>query len=204
MPTNRLENLSDGVFAIAVTLLVLDLRIPQGLGFSPEELKQFLLGGLDDLLVFMVAFLILAVIWSLHHRMFHLLERVDGTLFWVNMLQLMFVVLVPFSTSVMSDYSVSLEAELLFGANVFCIGVLFIIGWARAARGCRLIDPNLEPVVIRWMYQRCLIVPVVSLVVMVVAVFTPEWAPLVYGLIALQLIPGHKIRQWFSAFHRIT
>jgi uncharacterized membrane protein len=199
LPTNRLETLSDGVFAIAMTLLVLDLRIPQGMNLTAANVHQYLVDTRDDVFMFGVTFLVLAIIWIFHHRQFHLIQRVDSTFFWISMAQLMLVVLVPFSASIMSDYYNYLDAELLFGANIFCIGILFVAGWAYSARGRRLIDPSLEPEVTRWMYQRSWVLPAVSLLVMLTAVFSPEWAPLGYCLTALLLIPGRRLRRLFPA-----
>src|SRR5271170_4071790 len=94
---SRIEALSDGVFSIAMTLLVLKLEVPEVMHHSSNEaMLQQLLALAPQFMTFVVTFLIAGGFWFLHHLTFHLLRHVDGFLVWVNLLLLMFVSLLPF------------------------------------------------------------------------------------------------------------
>lgn len=101
MHTARLETLADGVFAIVMTLLVFELRIPELPGAAAADLwaAVVLLG--PSLLSFIVSFLVLGVYWVGHHSQFQHIRRADQTLLWLNILFLMCVSLVPFSAGML-------------------------------------------------------------------------------------------------------
>ena len=87
LPKNRLETLVDGVFAIAMTILVLELRAPQTLG--PGGLAQGLVDLGSRFATFLISFIVLGVYWFAHHQVFHFVLRVNRTLVWLNILFLM-------------------------------------------------------------------------------------------------------------------
>jgi uncharacterized membrane protein len=100
--TTRLEMFSDGVFAIAITLLVLEIRVPHvGEG---ESLVVALLGLWPSYLGYAVSFLQIGVIWANHHNRFRLLERSDHVLLFLNILFLLCVAFIPFPTALLAEY----------------------------------------------------------------------------------------------------
>jgi uncharacterized membrane protein len=104
MGTSRLEAFSDGVFAIAITLLILDLRVPP-LSSTPQgELGSHLLELWPNYASYVVSFLVIGIIWVNHSAMFHHIERVDRQLLFLNLLLLLFVVAIPFPTAMMAEY----------------------------------------------------------------------------------------------------
>ncbi len=104
MRTSRLEAFSDGVFAIAITLLILDLHVPP-LGSTPQgELGGHLLELWPSYASYVVSFLVIGIIWVNHSAMFHHIERVDRPLLFLNLLLLLFVVAIPFPTAMMAEY----------------------------------------------------------------------------------------------------
>ena len=92
----RIETLTDGVFAIVMTLLVLNLSVSNLLNFSIEQSIQIIISQLSQ---FIFTFLVLAIYWIFHHRLFHYIIRSDIYLIWLNMMFLMTIALVPFSNS---------------------------------------------------------------------------------------------------------
>jgi uncharacterized membrane protein len=116
---------SDAVFAIAITLLVLDLKLPE---VSQEQLKSELPGlvlGLGPkFLSFVVTFLVIGFYWLAHHRMFHFIDRYDGRLLWINLLFLMSVAFLPFPTSVFSQASTTFD----FDPASFSVEILLFTG----------------------------------------------------------------------------
>jgi uncharacterized membrane protein len=123
----RVTAFSDGVMAVAITLLVLNIDVPR---LPDAELA----GQLDDLITpvaaYALAFALVGRFWVMHHRHFETLERVDGRLMTLNLLFLGLIVLVPFSTNLMSDYSEVPEAATVFAAS---IGLASLSHWLLAS-----------------------------------------------------------------------
>ena len=104
MRTNRLEAFSDGVFAIAITLLILDLHVPP-LSDTPQgELGGRLFELWPSYASYVVSFLVIGIIWVNHTAMFRHIERVDRPLLFLNLVLLLFVVAIPFPTGMMAEY----------------------------------------------------------------------------------------------------
>ncbi len=115
--TGRLLSLTDGVFAIVMTLLVLGLSVPILTGSSlPQDFAQ-LLEMWPEFACYFVTFLILGFIWSVHHYLFGLVSRSDSLLVWLNIVFLMFVTLTPFSTSLLAHHMGRALPTLLYEAN---------------------------------------------------------------------------------------
>jgi uncharacterized membrane protein len=126
----RLEAFSDGVFAIAATLLVLDLSVNElGALASDGDLWAALVERLPTIAAFVVSFLLLCLLWWIHTRAFDDVERVDGVFVALNSLRLLGVVLIPFTTSISSAYG-SLTTGAVYLAVDFCFVVL--VGAAQA------------------------------------------------------------------------
>jgi uncharacterized membrane protein len=124
----RLLALSDGVFAIAMTLLVLSIPVPD-LGNHPPEWRVAAAVGdlVPNLTAFAVSFAIVGNYWTVHHRIFRRGERVDGRLLWLNLIVLLFVCLVPFSTDFLIRNGETATAIEVYYGNLAVIGVAFTL-----------------------------------------------------------------------------
>jgi len=101
----HMEALSDGIFAVAMTLLVLELAVPSISGIQTNsELAHRIFELWPKFLAYLLSFLLSGVVWIQHRFILHHLRRIDNRLIWLNILTLMFVVLLPFSTSLLGDY----------------------------------------------------------------------------------------------------
>jgi uncharacterized membrane protein len=118
---SRIVAFSDGVFAIAITLLVLGLLIPEG----QSELTQVLLNQDADLIAYGISFAVIGRLWISHHRFFATLERFDAALMGLNLLYLAFLVLVPFTSQVLGDYGSETAAVVLYAFNLACVSLTF-------------------------------------------------------------------------------
>lgn len=98
----RLEAFSDGVFAIVITLLVLDIKTPQTDVTSNQELNALLKQAIPNFLTFVFTFLVVSVFWVAHHRIFNFIKAIGNYLLWVNVFYLMIVAIIPFSASIFS------------------------------------------------------------------------------------------------------
>lgn len=133
----RLIFFSDAVFAIAITLLVIDIRLPSNAG---EDLTGALRHLMPNFLGFAISFLVIAAYWMAHHRTFRRIHRYDGTLIWINTLLLMSVAFLPFSTSLISSYGSQVTAVVFYALNLLTTSSLFVVTWLYAVASGRLVD----------------------------------------------------------------
>jgi uncharacterized membrane protein len=192
LTTRRIEALADGIFAIAMTLLVLTLTLPD-MTVTKLSLSQLLAEQWPKFFNYALSFVLLAIFWMVHHQQFHVIRRTDRWHVWINVGILMFVALMPFSTDVVGDYSHQTLAELVFSANLMILGLLFLLNWWYACRDHRLVDPDLDVETIFRGIRRNSITPVIAAISMVLSVFMPGWGLWVYILIPIiQMLPGFR------------
>jgi uncharacterized membrane protein len=148
---HRLAALTDGVFAIVMTLLVLEISIPEIAQSSlNSELPQRLIELWPKFLSYVISFVILGIFWYLHHIAFHYIKRSDNGLIWLNILFLMFVALIPFSTSLFGSYGTEQLPLIIYAINIiFVMAIRFII-WTYATAKRRLVDKDISTRLLRW------------------------------------------------------
>ena len=134
LSTRRLESYTDGVFAIAATLLVLDVSA-DGINVvhSNAELVRQVAELAPSILNLLISFLLLCLLWLIHVRQFEFIPRVDTTLIWLNNFRLLGVVLVPFTTSLNDEFSRFLLGRTLLPLNFFLILLLSAWQWFHAS-----------------------------------------------------------------------
>lgn len=127
--SDRLQFFSDAVFAIAMTLLVIDIAVPtiaNGPSVTQAQLDPRLWNALgaefSQFLAYGLSFAVIASNWATHHRKFALLRRFDDRLMSMNLLLLFFIAFLPFPTSLISEYGSSMPAVVLYGSNVAILG----------------------------------------------------------------------------------
>ncbi len=184
-PASRVESLTDGIFAFAMTLLVLNLTLPDQLDPTSEVLSRLLTGQAKNFYTYVLSFLLLGNLWATHHRQHHFIIRTDIQHVWIHIIMLMFVALVPFSTTLLSDFSTTVLADVLFDLNLLVLGVLFLINWMHATHNHRLVDPDLDPAVISEMRTRNLILPSVSVLALILSFFLPGYSSYLFLLVPL-------------------
>jgi uncharacterized membrane protein len=134
--TGRVEAFSDGVFAIAITLLVLDLKVPRG----PEPLARQLLEQWPSYVAFLTSFGTIGIMWLNHHRLFSLMHRVDHRLLVLNGLLMLGVTITPFPTALVADHFGHPGARLAAGvySGIFVlIAITFNVLWRYASSSRR-------------------------------------------------------------------
>ncbi|MGC9517286.1 MAG: TMEM175 family protein [Methanomicrobiales archaeon] len=182
MTTKRIETLVDGIFAISMTLLVLNLDVPQITGVvTNSAIWDGLLALWPKLWTYGLSFVLLAIFWRVNHQQFHRIKKSDTALLWINVLWLMFVALVPFSTSLVGEYGEFTIAELFFQINFLMIGIFFNLNWRYAAsRG--LVDKSLTPERIEHIKKINYVLPIAALVAIVLTFIIPSYSSLAYFL----------------------
>jgi uncharacterized membrane protein len=138
-----------------------------------------------------LSFLLLAIFWVKHHQQFHFIKRTNRKHLWINIVTLMFIALIPFSTSLIGDYNDDRVAEFFFASNLFIIGMLFLWNWVYATKGHRLVDRSLDPQRIALWKKRGAVIPLVSLLAMVLSLTNPQFTFYAYLLIPIILALPH-------------
>lgn len=127
MNKNRLENFSDGVFAIAVTLLILNVRFPDTKYVSNHHLNDLLIGIVPHLVTFAFSFLVIGVFWISHHRIFSFVRILDSTLLWLNILYLLFIAIIPLTAAILSENPFLPTAILLYTITLLIIALMHFV-----------------------------------------------------------------------------
>jgi TMEM175 potassium channel family protein len=146
-PTNyvnleRLTFLVDGVFAITMTLLVLELRLPES---ATASLSQSLLAMLPRLYIYFIAFYSIANHWVVHQRMFRHITNADSKMLWLTILGLLFITLIPASTAIVGRYPAEKLAAVCFSLNSFLQGMTVWIFWAYVSKNYKQFAAHSDP-----------------------------------------------------------
>jgi uncharacterized membrane protein len=148
--TERITAFSDGVFAIAITLLVLNLRIPDLPAGAPHEmLLAALLADLPNVQVYVLSFLVIGLFWTTHHRVFSYVRRYDTTLVWLNLFLLLFISVLPYPTAMLGRYGGPISVRV-YAATLAAVSLFQVTIWSYATGHRRLVDPDLPPAVVRY------------------------------------------------------
>jgi len=121
METTRVEAFSDGVIAIIITIMVLEMKVPHGTEF------EALVPLLPVFLSYVLSFIYIGIYWNNHHHMFHVTETVDGAVMWGNLHLLFWLSLVPFSTGWMGENHFERWPTVLYGANLLCAALAYYL-----------------------------------------------------------------------------
>jgi uncharacterized membrane protein len=149
----RLAALSDGIFAVAMTLLVLDLRVPaRDAVHSDHDLWQALLALSPRLLIFLMSVMTLGIFWVGQQTQLNQFARADRNLSWIHISFLCVVCLVPFTTSLLAEYIHYRTALLVYWFNILLLGATLYWSWSYSNRHSLLSDetsPEIHPAVVR-------------------------------------------------------
>lgn len=182
MTPNRLEAFSDGVFAIAATLLILNVVEPSG------PLGQGLLHIWPSYVAYAVTFVTIGVIWINHHLVVAQIAKVDRLFLLVNVVFLMLIAFIPFPTHLLAEHLLSDGAQaaaLSYGITLTGTAIMFNVMWQHASHGGRLLRENADHRVVRGITRSYLPGPFIYLVATVAALVSPQLSAVLYALIAL-------------------
>ncbi len=174
---------NDGIFAIAITLLILDIRLPDIPG---QEIDTHFLAGLisisPQILGFVLSFFIIAMYWLSYHRFFLYIRRTDRVLVLQNILFLFFIVFMPFPTYLLGLYGSHQPIVIFYAAVVVVTSTLLAMMWRHATIDRLLVDPDLDGRIVRFFWIRSLIPVFVFLLSIGVAFVSPLLAMIIWGL----------------------
>jgi uncharacterized membrane protein len=141
----RILFFSDAVMAIAITLLVIDLRVPEmARGLAATKLRSALFALWPNYLGYMLSFFIIGNYWFSHHRLYRPLRRYDDRLVGLNLLFLFFIALIPFSTRIIGLYPGTRAAVVVYSLNILPLGVISHFLTRHAYADNRLVEASLD------------------------------------------------------------
>ena len=147
--TGRLEALSDGVFAVAITLLAFNLSVPAAKAVGPgHSLVPALLDQWPEYLAFGLSFLTVLIMWINHHNLFRLIRRTDHLFLLLNGLLLMVITVIPFATALLANFIQEPDkkaAQVVYSALSLIMAVTFNLMWRYASKGRHLLDAESQP-----------------------------------------------------------
>lgn len=196
LSTTRVEALSDGVFAVAFTLLVLGITVRLDFTGSPDaiehQLEKALRGEWQAVAGYVVTFVIIGVYYVGHHNQFYYVRRADRTSMWINILFLMTVAFLPFSAGLVEHYGRERIAVIVYGGNLIATGMMLYTHWWYATTHHRLVSSTLEKHIIQDVKTRVLIAPTACLVAIASSFLRPEISLVIYALLPVYyILPGH-------------
>ena len=171
--TGRIEAFSDGVFAIAITLLVLNLKVPvaenvpAGMG-----LWGYLLGQWPIFLAYLASFCTILIMWVNHHHVFNLIKRSDDIFMYFNGLLLLFISFLPFPTSLLAEHiqhGYASTAMAIYSGTLVVIAIFFNLLWRYASHANRLLDKNADPVFVKGVTRQYSFGPPMYLLAFIIA-----------------------------------
>jgi uncharacterized membrane protein len=187
---NRIEALSDGIFAIVMTLLILELHVPDlPSNAANVQVAPALWHLWPKFFTYAVTFLSLGVYWIAHHNMYHVIQRADRVLLWLTILFFMFVSMLPFSTSVLNAFRQTQIAPLFFGTNLTAIGWLLYLQWAYAGSQPDMLAGFVTPEYRHTVNTRFILIPIIATLGMLVCYWSAQVLLIMYAL----LLPWYMI-----------
>ena len=161
----RIVFFSDAVMAIAITLLAIDIRVPEiDPSVAAAELPVQLAAITPNLLTFFISFIVIGIYWIAHHRYFSYIKRYDTRLMLLNLMFLFFIACMPFVASLLGRFSSVPIALVIYTLAVAALGISMALIWRYASKNHRLIDATLDAGMIKTLNIRLFVAPLMFLV----------------------------------------
>jgi uncharacterized membrane protein len=208
LTTERITAFSDGVFSIAITLLVLNLHVPTvPSNVLPHDVPGKLLDQLHtqwpSLLSYILSFVIVGIYWVAHHNMFHYIKRSDRPFLWINILLLMCVAFIPFPAGLLGQYPTQPISVIIYASSLILTNLMLSLLWWYATSNHRLVDQDIDPHFVRTVNRRNMTAPVVYLVSIGLSFLSPLASLIVFFLFPLYYIFPSHIDLHFTPTSRI-
>lgn len=196
-PTERVKTLVDGIFAIAMTLLVLEIRLPSiSAEHSTAEIAHALWELIPEFRGYFISFIILGIFWVGHHNFFHFVRKVDRPMLWFTIFFLMLISLIPFSASLVGKYGGQPIAVAIYGIQLVIIGISVYLGWSYATRHHHLVSHSISPAIVQSVKKHILLAPIAYAIAVVLALAGFSTASLaIFVLVPLYYILPNRLDQ---------
>jgi len=185
MKKTRLAGFSDGVFAIVITLLVLELRLPN---VDYAALGPSLLALVPSLAAYVLSFLLVGMYWVFHHHAFSLIDGVDGVILWLNIVFLLFISFMPFPTMMLGRFPFQTLPVIFYGVNLLLANLNGLAMLLYLGRHPRLASRRLTPPVYRKQVRTYVFVNGVYVANIGLAVVAPAVSVAVFAVMGIYLM----------------
>jgi len=187
MSSDRMSTLIDGIFAIAMTLLILSIEVPHLTGqLSDALIQNSLYAIISPFTSFVLSFILLAMFWSINHTQMHYIKKVDKGFLWINIIWLLFIVMVPFSTELSGMYGEFIIPNLIFNLNMLAVAILLYLSMYYAnTKG--LVSKTIGEKEKR-LKRSSRIFVIVCIVAIILSFLAPSWSGMVYLVILISKI----------------
>lgn len=194
--TVRLVALADGVFAFAMTLLVLNIDIPTSIPLASPNMAilQFLIKLLPKLGIYIISFITLGLAWYAHQRLFHFLKYIDVGLLWINLIILMLIALVPFTTSLGGEYGNYQIGIVPWYINFLIVNLIFSYQWYYIISRPMMLSHKLNSLEVARTKERYIIQIAIPLSSIGISFFSPAWSVLPFILLLPYLSVSRRYR----------
>jgi len=192
----RIGALSDGVFAIVITLLVLEIKVPT---VEAIDLPSALYETVPKILSHIVSFIVLGIYWIGHHNMFEHIKRHDRVLLWLNIIFLLCVASMAFPTGLIVQYPEQQVAVIIYAVTLIAGGVVLDLMWWYASKDRRLVIDTMQKSFINSVHRRILIAPILY----TLAILFSFINVLLSYLIIVAVIVYYIVPLEFDSFHHI-
>lgn len=201
VPDNgRIANLSDGLFSIVFTLLVLELRVPSIAGDQvAAELPLALYHTLPKMAGYVLSFVVIGIYWVGQHNMLIHIKRHDRVLMWLNLLFLLCVGFMPFPVGLIVQYGQAQISVVVYAAVLVATGLSLDLMWWYASANYRLVDAKMDPNLIAFVHRRVLLAPALYLMAIALSFVSIDLAKAVFLVVALAYIVPNPLDHYHHA-----
>ena len=186
--SDRLKAIADGVFAVAMTLLVLELVVPEVIHPSERELINILLSMWPKFLAYVLSFLIAGIFWIVHHTIFDAIRYYNSTLAWINIIFLLLVALIPFTTSLLGEYFLMKTSTVIYGIHLLCMFIVAFSLWTYSTSRQILVTPNLDSITVKGAKRMGYVYFSILSLAIIIAFLNPLISVVIYGLFVLFIL----------------
>lgn len=198
--TGRVEAFSDGVFAVAITLLILNIEIPDA--SVTKDLGSYLLGQWPMLLAFVASFFTIGIMWINHHKMFTRIKYIDNNLLLFNLFLLLVIVFIPYPTALVAEqyknYPTGHLAAVVYSGTNIILALCFNLLWRYAAHNNRLLRKDVDPQDVLAINRQYLLGPFIYLLAFGLAWINVPASLLLNLLLAIFFVLPHRAKRHSS------
>ena len=193
----RMILFSDAVFAIAITLLVIEMKVPEIAHniVSEDKLAEALAEMIPKFVGFIISFFIIGLYWTVHHRLFGFVVNYNQRLLWLNLFFLLAVVLMPFSTGFYSGYIFKLlkAPVIVYVTNICFLGIMNFVLWKYISNPKRGLAEGLTRPIAAYFSFRAIMVPIIFIIMAMIYLFLPKYAVWIPMFVPVTMLIIRKI-----------
>lgn len=193
---HRIEALTDGIYAVAMTILVLELKFPHGEEYTTRAaFHGAVLHLLPKFIAWLISFFILATFWISHHRAFHFVKRVTVKLLWINLLGLLLASFLPFSSALVGEHAGFFLSQCVYAGNMALMAMVAIWQIRYLYRTPEICEPAVPDYLERAVRFRCWSIVAVAALAVAIATWNPYFGTVAFVLMAVLGRIGRRMEQ---------